>query len=83
MISCDIAGTRFNYRGAGVFVEDERVLLQRFSDASYWFLPGGRVEVGEASAESLRREMREELGVTIIRGLLHRPSHTQHLVRRR
>jgi 8-oxo-dGTP pyrophosphatase MutT (NUDIX family) len=70
MIVCDIAGIRFNYRVAGVFAEDGHVFLHRFADADYWFLPGGRVEAGEASEEALRREMREELGVTISVGRL-------------
>ena|SRR5579859_6063318 len=70
MIACDVAGIRFNYRVAGVFVEDGHVLIHRFTDADYWFLPGGRIEAGEASDEAVRREMREELGVTITVGTL-------------
>ncbi len=61
MISFDIASMRFNYRVAGIALHENQVLLNRFEGQDYWFLPGGRVEVGETSIEGLRREMQEEL----------------------
>jgi len=61
MICFDVESTRFNYRVAGIALRDKQVLLNRFEDQDYWFLPGGRVELGETSREGLRREMQEEL----------------------
>ena len=47
--------------------DDGRFLLSRRPPASHlgglWEFPGGSVEDGEAPAEALRRELREELGV--------------------
>jgi 8-oxo-dGTP pyrophosphatase MutT (NUDIX family) len=42
-----------------------RVLLCRLTYKREWDLPGGVVEVGEAPAAGLVREIREELGVTV------------------
>lgn len=63
MISFDGEGARFNYRVAGIAVEDGRVLVGRADWEDFWYLPGGRVEMREAARESLAREMREELGL--------------------
>jgi ADP-ribose pyrophosphatase YjhB (NUDIX family) len=61
MITFKIDQFRFTYRVAAVCVHEDHVLLQTTEDSSFWFLPGGRVEMGESSEVALKREMREEL----------------------
>ena len=45
-----------------VLTTQTEVLLARSVGDSWWFLPGGHVEPGEAAADALRRELAEELG---------------------
>jgi len=56
---------RFNYRIVGFALHDDHVLLHRAVTDDFWALPGGRGELLEPSTETLKREMREELGVAI------------------
>jgi 8-oxo-dGTP diphosphatase len=53
---------------------DGRILLARASPAitlqGRWFLPGGGVDHGESPPDTLRREMREESGLTVTVGPL-------------
>lgn len=54
-------------RVAAIVVEDGRLLLVRHikDGRSYWLLPGGGVDFGEAAGEALAREVREETGLEI------------------
>ncbi|UED85207.1 NUDIX hydrolase [Streptomyces profundus] len=51
---------------AGVIVNDaDQALLIQRRDNGHWEPPGGVVEPGETIVEALRREVREETGITI------------------
>ena len=63
MISFPIEGRRFNYRVAAIIIVDGHVLICDEDDDGYSMLPGGRVELGEASMLSLEREIEEEIGL--------------------
>ncbi len=63
MISFEVGDIRFNFKASGVAVHNGRILLTRDENVDFWYLPGGRVEVLETTTDTLRREMREELGV--------------------
>ena len=54
-------------RVAAVIVQDGGILLVRHvkGDDTYWLLPGGGVEFGEALHEALAREVREETGLDV------------------
>jgi ADP-ribose pyrophosphatase YjhB (NUDIX family) len=70
ILSFPVGGTRFNYRVAGVALRDGHVLVCREDDDDYCMLPGGRVEMGEASDVALVREMAEELVMDVTVGSL-------------
>ncbi len=65
MIQHEKDGAIFVHRVAAVIVDAERVLLHRAAGDDFWSLPGGRAELMEPSADGVRREMREELGIDI------------------
>lgn len=70
MITFAQDGIRFTYRIVGVAMDDGRVLLHRAETEDFWALPGGRGELLETAATTLRREMCEELGVEVEVGRL-------------
>jgi ADP-ribose pyrophosphatase YjhB (NUDIX family) len=55
---------------AGIVVDEGCVLLQKADIDEHWLVPGGRVELREPAAESLKREMLEEIGVEVEVGRL-------------
>jgi ADP-ribose pyrophosphatase YjhB (NUDIX family) len=65
MVAFDKEKARFNYRVAGVAIQNGRILLDRNSRNSYWVLPGGHPEMMESMTDALRREVREEIGVDV------------------
>lgn len=56
----------FNYRVAGIMIENGHVLLHKQVNDMHWALPGGRVEVLEDSKACIIREIKEELGFNVI-----------------
>ncbi len=54
-------------RVACIVVQDEAILLVRHvkGDKTYWLLPGGGVDYGEAAGDALIREMKEETHLNI------------------
>lgn len=54
---------RFNYRVCGMIIHDGKILAMRDQRSPYYYLPGGRVQLGETVEEAVLRELREELGV--------------------
>jgi ADP-ribose pyrophosphatase YjhB (NUDIX family) len=74
MITFQNGQTKFTYRIGGIAVHNGHILFQKSTqnpENIFWFLPGGRAELGECAKETLEREMMEEIGtaVKIIRPL--------------
>lgn len=56
-------GIIFNFRAVAVIIDEDYVLLYKSEKDDFWSLPGGRVEFGEQTEETVVRELREEIDV--------------------
>ena len=53
----------FNYRACAVIVDGGKILAMKDSRSPYYYLPGGRVNLGETAEAAVLREVREELQI--------------------
>lgn len=62
---------KFNYRVCAVLISDGKILAMHDERSPYYYLPGGRVRLGETAEDAVVREVREELEISagIIRPL--------------
>lgn len=62
---------KFNYRVCAVILSENKILAMHDERSPYFYLPGGRVAMGETAELAVIREVQEELGITprIIRPL--------------
>lgn len=70
-ISFKAGNEKFNYRVCAIIVHDEKILAMHDERSPYFYLPGGRVRLGETAEDAVIREIEEELNITprIIRPL--------------
>lgn len=70
-VSIKMGNDKFNYRVCAMMISDGKILAMHDERSPYFYLPGGRVEVGETAEHAVVREVQEELGITpkIIRPL--------------
>lgn len=62
---------KFNYRVCGIVINDNKILAMKDERSPYYYLPGGRVMMGETAEDAIIREVKEELEIeaSIIRPL--------------
>lgn len=54
---------RFNYRVGAIIINDGKILAMHDQRSSYFYLPGGRVNLHETAEEAILRELKEELQI--------------------
>lgn len=64
-ITIDVDDYKLNVRAAGVMIHNGKILVHKNVNSDHYALIGGRVEIGENSADTVKREIKEELGKDI------------------
>ena len=64
-ITIDVEDYKLNVRAAGVIIHNNKVLVHKNINSNHYALVGGRIEIGENSADTIKREIKEELGKEI------------------
>lgn len=64
-LTIDVEDYKLNVRSAGVIIHNNKLLVHRNVNSNHYALIGGRVEIGEDSAKTLKREIQEEIGKEI------------------
>ena len=62
-ISYILGKEKFNFRVCAVIVHDGKLLAMHDERSPYYYLPGGRVRLGETAEAAVLREVEEELNV--------------------
>lgn len=65
MITFNRGDECFNFRIAGIAIDNNHILLHRAAGETFWTCPGGRAEIGETTSQTLIREIKEELNEDI------------------
>lgn len=64
-LTLNVLDYKLNIRSAGIIIHNGKVLVHRNVNSDHYALVGGRVEIGENSASTLKREIKEEMGKEI------------------
>lgn len=61
-LTLDVENYKLNIRAAGIIIHNNKILLHKNANEDHYALLGGRVEIGENSENTLKRELQEEIG---------------------
>ena len=61
-ISYKYENQKFNYRVCAMIISGNKILAMHDEQSPYFYLPGGRVTMGETAEQAVVREVQEELG---------------------
>ena len=64
-ITIDVGEYKLNVRAAGVIIHNNKILVHKNVNSDHYALVGGRIEIGENSIDTIKREIKEELGKDI------------------
>lgn len=64
-ITINVEDYKLNVRAAGMIIHNNKVLTHRNVNHDHYALIGGRVQIGEDSETTIKREIMEELGKEI------------------
>ena len=61
-ITLDVEDYKLNIRSAAVIIHNNKLLVHKNINSDHYSLIGGRVEIGEDSEHTVKREIKEEIG---------------------
>ena len=64
-LTIDVEDYKLNIRAAAVIIHNNKILVHRNINSDHYALIGGRVEIGESSDNTVKREIEEEIGKEI------------------
>lgn len=64
-VTIDVGNYKLNVRAACIIKHNNKILVHKNINEEHYALLGGRVEIGESSEDTIKREIKEELGKEI------------------
>ena len=61
-LTLDIEDYKLNIRAGAVIIHNNKILVHKNVNENHCTLPGGRIAIGESSEQTIKREIKEEMG---------------------